>query len=86
MVKKATWRKFREFRIGRYRIVLYRERENASIFRIETLDSITGTYCGDIYTHFNDELTIISTTGSLTSNEILKIVSIIEDYLQKMRE
>ncbi len=86
MVKRASWRRFRELRVGRYKVILYRERNNASIFKLEIIDTVFGCYCGEIYAYFNDELVIMNNIGSLTVNELLKIVSVIEDYLQRVRE
>ncbi len=81
MVKRASWRKLRDFRIGRFKIVLYREREQGSVFRAEITEGTT--YCGDIYFTFNDEAVLICHVGSLTIDDVLKILNKLEDYLQQ---
>ncbi|NPA69691.1 MAG: hypothetical protein GXO26_02705 [Crenarchaeota archaeon] len=86
MVKRASWRKFRELKAGRYRVVLYRERSNASIFKLEIIDQLSGSYCGEVYAYFNDELVIMNNVSALTVDDLLKIASMIEDYLQRIRE
>ncbi len=86
MVRKASWRKFNELRISRYRLVFYRERNVPSLFKAELVDHVQGTYCGEVYFHFSDEITIIANMSTLTSSELMKILSVIEDYLQRLRE
>ena len=65
MVKRATWRKFKELKVGRFRIILYRERENASIFKLEIIDAFSNSYCGEVYAYFNDELVIMNNIGRI---------------------
>ncbi len=81
MVKRATWRKLRDLRIGRFKVTLYREREQGSIFRAEVSEGTL--YCGDIYFSFDDEVVLICHVGSLTIDDVLKILHKIEDYLQQ---
>jgi len=83
MVKRATWRKVKEIRLGRYRITLYRDKEHGRVFRAEISED--NMYCGDIYFYFEDEIVLLCHVGGMTIDDVHKVLSRLEDLLQRWR-
>ncbi len=83
MVKRATWRKIKEIKLGKLKIVLYRDREYGRVFRAEISEN--NMYCGDIYFYFEDEIILLCHVGGMTMNDLHKVLSRLEDFLQRWR-
>ena len=83
MVKRASWRKIKELKLGKFKITLYRDRDSGLVYRAEISEE--GAYCGDVYFYFDDEIVLICHVGGVNADNLRKVLSRLEDMLQRWK-